>query len=390
MSKKRTSYSAEFKTRLVLEVLKNERTLNEIASSNNVTPKNIQNWKKTFLDNAEIAMEPSRAVKEYKKEIENLKTENETYAKIVGKLTVERDWLTKKVRSLDSSKEHLVTSKLPNLSITRQCELIGLSRSKLYYKPRLNEKKTRLLKEIHNIFKETPIYGYNKVRQKLLEKGYNACPNTVAKYRKELGLKAFLAVRAHNTSIPNKLHEKYPYKLSGLEITRANQVWSTDITYIKTKRGYVYLAAIIDWYSKAVLASAISNTMDKNLVLSILDKALSQYGKPDIFNTDQGSVYTSSAHTRVLSSKNIIISMDGKGRATDNIAIERFWRSAKCERIYLNEYTTIKELQEDIDDYIRFYNYERFHQTLNYEKPMNVYQNDLQKNNCKAVGGQLQ
>jgi len=170
MSKKRTSYSAEFKTRLVLEVLKNERTLNEIASSNNVTPKNIQNWKKTFLDNAEIAMEPSRAVKEYKKEIENLKTENETYAKIVGKLTVERDWLTKKVRSLDSSKEHLVTSKLPNLSITRQCELIGLSRSKLYYKPRLNEKKTRLLKEIHNIFKETPIYGYNKVRQKLLEK----------------------------------------------------------------------------------------------------------------------------------------------------------------------------------------------------------------------------
>ena len=357
MSRKRRNYSAAFKTKLVLEVLKNDRTLNEIASSYSIPPRNLQIWKKTFLENAEIAMEPANATKEYKKEIAELEAKNDEYAKIVGKLTVERDWLSKKVRSLDSSKcENLVTPKLLDLSITRQCELIGLNRSNLYYKVRSNNRKEKLLNQIDAIYSEIPIYGAAKVRQQLLENGYKVSLNTVSKYRKELGLKAVLAVKSVCTSIPNKKHVKYSYKLRNLEINRANQVWCTDITYIKTKHGYVYLAAIIDWYSKAILSSAISNTMDTEFVMSVLDRALFQYGKPEIFNTDQGSVYTSLSHTGKLKSTGITISMDGKGRATDNIAIERFWRSAKCERIYLNDYNTVTELKEDVRDYIKFYN----------------------------------
>jgi putative transposase len=139
----------------------------------------------------------------------------------------------------------------------------------------------------------------------------------------------------------------------------------------------VYLAAIIDWHSKAVLSRKISNTMDSALVMDVLDQALSRYGTPEIFNTDQGSQYTSELHTQRLKNKGITISMDGKGRATDNICIERFWRSAKCERLYLNEYDSIGGLQEDIDNYIEFYNYRRFHETLGYKKPMKVYQENI-------------
>lgn len=221
------------------------------------------------------------------------------------------------------------------------------------------------------------------MHQQLLEDGFDVSINTVQKYRKELGLKAVLAVRAPNTSWADKQHPKHSYKLRGLPITRANQVWSTDITYIKIKGGMVYMAAIIDWYSKAVLSYKISNTMDSALVMSVLNEALSLYGKPEIFNTDQGSQYTSLIHTQKLKDNNIIISMDGKGRATDNIAIERFWRSAKCERIYLNEYHSIKKLKEDVSDYINFYNNKRFHQTLNYKKPINVYYESLQANDEK-------
>jgi len=157
-------------------------------------------------------------------------------------------------------------------------------------------------------------------------------------------------------------------------------VWSTDITYIKINGGMVYMAAVINWYSKAVLSWRISNTMDTSLVMAVLDEALLKYGKPEIFNTDQGSQYTSNVHTQKLKDHGIIISMDGKGRATDNICIERFWRSAKCEKIYLNEYNSIKQLKEDISDYMDFYNYKRFHQTLKYKKPMQVYFESLQEN----------
>ena len=382
MSRKRTAYSAEFKTKLVLEVLKGEKTLNEIASANNIIPKNLSNWKEIFLSNAELAMEPSRAVKEYKEQIVELNTKIDKYAKVVGKITVERDWAVGKLKSLDlSNKQKIVEVQAENISLSKQTKLLGISRSHFYYDPVVNEQKDAIKQHIQKIFKEIPIYGERKVHQQLLEDGYNVSLNSVSRYRKEMGLKAVLAVRPINTTIANTAHPKHSYKLKDIEITRANQVWSTDITYIKINGGMVYLAAIIDWYSKAVLSWKISNCMDTDLVMGVLNEALTNYGNPEIFNTDQGSQYTSYIHTQTLKNNGIIISMDGKGRATDNICIERFWRSAKVERIYLNEYDTIQELKDDIRDYMEFYNHRRFHETLDYKKPMIVYHNDLKSNN---------
>lgn len=382
MSKKRTIYSTEFKTKIVLEVLKGDKTLNEIASAHNLIPKNIQNWKATFLANAEMAMEPSRAVKEYKDEIAELKAKNDEYAKALGKVTLERDWMQGKLKSLDlQNRKPMIDTQAQTLSLSRQCELLSVSRSTLYYEPVINKKELAIKEHIQKIYEEIPIYGYLKVHQQLLEDGFDVSANTVLKYRQELGLKAVLAVRAPNTSLANKEHPIYSYKLKDIEITRANQVWSTDITYIKIKGGFVYLAAIIDWYSKAVLSWRISNTMDTELVMSVLEDALRNYGKPEIFNTDQGSQYTSYIHTQRLKSLGIAISMDGKGRATDNICIERFWRSAKCEKIYLNEYDRISTLKEDVREYIDFYNNRRFHESLNYKKPMGVYRESITINN---------
>ena len=381
MSRKMKQYSTEFKTKIVLEVLQGDKTLNEIASANNIIPKNIMNWKKIFLENAQMAMEPSKAIKEYKDENVKLQQELDEYAKKVGKMTIELEWTTKKLKSLDlSNKKALVESKLKEISLSRQCELINLNRSNLYYSSVVNQKEIEIKKQIQSIYEEIPCYGYIKVYKQLLEDGFSVSPNTVHKYRKELGLRAILAVKAPNTSLGNKQHPIYSYKLKGLDITRANQVWSTDITYIRIKGGFVYLAAIIDWYSKAVLSYRISNTMDTDLVMSVLNEALSLYGKPEIFNTDQGSQYTSYIHTQTLKDNGVTISMDGKGRATDNICIERFWRSAKVEKIYLNEYERVSTLKEDVKEYINFYNHKRFHETLDYKKPMNVYWDSIKIN----------
>ena len=389
MSKKRTNYSSAFKTKLVLELLQNADTLAEIASKHNILPQNLVNWKKTFLANAEIAMEPSKAVKEYKEELIKSQEQNERLTALVGKVTVEKEWLAKKLKSLGSSKlKQLVdlkptTSKSSSISINHQCQLLGINRSGLYYKPRVNHAKQIIKNHITKVFEQIPIYGEKKVHQQLLENGVKVSLNTVARYRQELGLKAVLAVKQVNTTIPIKEHKKYSYKLRGLDISHANHVWSTDITYIKIAGGMVYMAAIIDWHSKAVLSYKISNTMDTQLVMSVLNDALEKYPHPEIFNTDQGSQYTSEIHTQRLKNLGITISMDGKGRATDNICIERFWRSAKVERIYLNEYRTINELITDVDDYIEFYNHRRFHQTLDYKKPMDVYQESIKLNQEK-------
>jgi len=382
MSRKRTVYSTQLKTKLVLEAIKGEKTINEIASEHNITPSNLKNWKTKFLENAELAMEPAKAVKEHKEEIVELKAKIDKYAKTVGKMTVENEWLTGKLQSLDlSDKQSIAQPKLKDISLTRQCEILGISRGHFYNTPVENKKKEAIKEHIQKVYEEIPIYGENKVHQQLLEDGFNVSLNTVSAYRRELGLKAILAVRPVSTTIADDQHPKHSYKLRGLDINKANQVWSTDITYIKINGGMVYLAAVIDWYSKAVLSWQISNTMDRDLVMGVLNNALHNYDKPEIFNTDQGSQYTSYIHTQTLKDNNITISMDGKGRATDNICIERFWRSAKVERIYLNEYNTIKELKDDIEDYMKFYNYRRFHETLDYKKPMEVYHNSLTINN---------
>ena len=211
MSKKRTKYTSAFKTKLALELLQNESTIVQIASKHNILPQNLQNWKKTFLANAEIAMDPSKAVKEYKDELIKTQVQNE----LVGKVTVEKEWLVKKLKSLGlSNRKQLVDLKpsllhtSSSLSVNHQCQLLGINRSGIYYKPKINNAKQVIKHHIVKVFERIPIYGEKKVHQQLLEDGYKVSLNTVARYRQELGLKAVLAVKQVNTTIPIKAHKK--------------------------------------------------------------------------------------------------------------------------------------------------------------------------------------
>lgn len=378
MNKKKT-YSTEFKTKVVLEVLRDNNTANEIAKKYKITTRNINNWKSIFLSNAELAIEPSKCVAQYKVESKELQKKLDRYAKKVGQLTIEKEFLEGKLASLDLSKRQNMTSSKHKISLSKQCKLLNISRSYIYYQPVINKTKNKVYKNILNNHKKVPCYGYLKAHRQLLGQGISISVNTVAKYRKQLGIKAILAVKKPNLSVANKNHKVYSYKLSDTNINKANQVFSTDITYIKTQAGTIYMAAIIDWYTKAVLSYDVSNTMDSQFVMRVLTNALNRFGSPRIFNTDQGSQYTSLTHINKLKEKGIIISMDGKGRAIDNICIERFWRSAKCENIYLKKYNNITDARLDIDKYITFYNYHRFHQAIEYRKPIDFYESCMLK-----------
>ena len=194
-----------------------------------------------------------------------------------------------------------------------------------------------------------------------------------------MGIQAIFPIKKRLSGVKHQRHKIYPYLLKSIDIQKSNQVWCGDITYIPIKGGHMYLAAILDWHSKSVLAWKLSSVMDTTLATDVLKEAINRYGTPDIFNTDQGSQYTSFEHTNLLKRNNIQISMNGKGRSIDNIAIERFFRTLKYDEIYINEYASISDLRLGIDRYINFYNFERFHSSLNYEKPMNVYLKGVEK-----------
>lgn len=222
-----------------------------------------------------------------------------------------------------------------------------------------------IIKEYHR----HPFYGYRKIAKELKNKGITE--KQVRRLMKKKGLKAIYP--CSNLSISRKEHKKYPYLLKKKNICFPNQVWATDITYIKLDGSYVYLVAIIDIFSRKVLSWSLSNTLDSQFCVECLESAIFKYGIPAIFNSDQGSQFTSEIFTDVLKSHKIQISMDGKGRALDNIYIERLWRTLKYEEIYLNSYESMKELKEAVKKYFRFYNSERFHQSLNYSTPDEIY-----------------
>ena len=382
MSVKRKSYNADFKAKLVLEVLEGEKTVNEIASAYGVLPLSLRNWKKQFLENMSLAFDKSTVVKEYKDEIETLQHEKDAIAKKLGETIVEKDFLVEKLKSLASSKERktLLDSK-HQLSQNKQCQLLQVSKSSLYYnptKPFSSGKDLKVLDAINNIYSDFPSYGSRRIHSQLLRDGYSVGKKFVKKAMKYMGIEALYP--KPKTTTANKEHYKYPYLLKDFRdyagrvvIEKSNQVWSTDITYIKLEKGFVYLAAIIDWHSKKILSWKLSNIMDVSLVKSVLNEALAFYPKPEIFNTVQGSQYTSKAHIDILKKHNIKISMDGKGRATDNICIERFWRSIKYEEIYLNEFKNIKSLNRAIEKYMNSYNKKRSHSAIGYKTPNEVY-----------------
>ena len=378
--KKKKTYSAEFKTKVVLEVLKEEDSLSAIASKYEITVQTLRKWKNQFLQNASLAFDLSNATKEYKEKIEKLEKENEELAKTLGKTTIERDWAVGKLKSLDlSNKKSLIEFKLKTLSVMRQCELIGLNRSSLYYKPvPMREDDIKLMRRINEIYSEIFVYGYRRIHKQLKAEGFKVGHNKVHRLMRLMNITG-LRPKKRKISLKKDDIKIYPYLLKDIDINKPNQVWSGDITYIPVKNGYMYLCVVMDWYSKSVLAWNISNTMDTNLVLKTTQEAIEKFGRPKIFNSDQGSQYTSKKHTDCLKNNGIKISMNSKGRAIDNIVIERFFRTLKYEEIYIKEYENVKELKEGIKNFIDFYNNKRFHSALGYDKPMSVYKKMLRK-----------
>ena len=261
----------------------------------------------------------------------------------------------------------MINREHPRLSLVRQCALLDLSRSSLYYHPKgLDESDLELMALIDRQYMETPFYGSRRMMAWLRRQGRQVSRKRVKRLMRIMGITAIY--QPPNTSKPARGHRMYPYLLRDVEVNRANQVWCADITYIPMAHGFMYLVAIMDWYSRYVLAWRLSNTMDSDFCVEALEEALSK-GTPGIFNTDQGSQFTGEAFTGVLLRHNIQISMDGKGRCRDNVFVERLWRSLKYEEVYLKGYQRVPEAREGIGAYLRFYNEERPHQALGYRTP---------------------
>jgi putative transposase len=266
----------------------------------------------------------------------------------------------------------LVETDHPVLSVERQCELLGLSRSSYYYKPVPESvENLRLMRRIDEQYTKCPFYGSRRITAWLNNEGEAVNRKRVQRLLRLMGLEAIYA--KPRLSVPGLGHRIYPYLLRGVKIGRRDQAWSTDITYVPMKHGFMYLAAILDWYSRYVIAWRLSNTLDGAFCLEMLEEALSK-GKPEVLNTDQGVQFTASAWTGRLERAGVAVSMDGKGRWADNVFVERLWRTVKYENIYLNCYEFVPELQAGLKAYFPFYNEERLHQALDYRTPAEVYQ----------------
>ncbi len=260
----------------------------------------------------------------------------------------------------------------PQLSVARQCCLVGLSRSSLYYRPAgVSDRDMELTRLLDEQYTKAPFYGSRRMLAWLRSAGYGVGRRHVASLMRRLGLAAIYP--KPRLSVPCAQALRYPYLLRGVLVERINQVWSCDITYIRLARGFVYLMAIMDWHSRFVLAWQVSISLDGAFCREALDRALATYGSPEIFNSDQGCQFTSEPFTARLLAAGCRISRDGRGRALDNIFVERLWRSVKYEEVYLSDYQSVAEARTGLSAYLRFYNEERLHQALEYRTPGAVY-----------------
>jgi putative transposase len=262
------------------------------------------------------------------------------------------------------------------LSLTKQAQALGISRGSVYYLPRpVSDRDQALMKRIDKLHLESPFAGARMLRDMLHREGYKAGRTHVRTLMRKMGIEALYCKPRTTQRHPG--HRVYPYLLRGLPITRANQVWAMDITYLPMARGFVYLTVVMDWYSRRVLSHRISITMDTSFCLDALEEAVAKYGKPDIMNTDQGSQFTSQAFTQYLKENDIRISMDGKGTWRDNVFVERLWRTVKYEHVYLHAYESTSEAKSKIGHYFEFYNQRRPHSKLDRFTPDEFYYNSL-------------
>ena len=374
MSRSRRNFSAEFKTNLVLQLLKGEKELNVLAVENDIQPNLLRNWKKEFLANASLAFDNKREDNLREKLAEERKEKSE-YAKKVGQLTMQVDWLKKNLKKLSdlTTRVNLVRNLSTNkeLPVSTGAKLLGINRTSVYYGGiPVSEEELECKSIIDHLHTDNPTWGARQMSAQLKLRGYQVGRRKAGRYMREMDITPIYPKM--NLSKRMKQAKVCPYLLRNAVIDRSNQAWSIDITYIPMKHGFLYLTAIIDWYSRCIVGWDVDDTLDTTMVINACKKAF-KVAKPLIINSDQGSQFTSDKYIDFIRNSGIRQSMDGKSRWADNIMIERWFRSFKYEEAYLTEYANLKEAREAIGRYIYTYNFERCHQSIGNKRPAEVY-----------------
>ena len=374
MSGSRRNFSAEFKTNLVLQLLKGGKELNVLAVENDIQPNLLRNWKKEFLTNASLAFDNKREDNLREKLAEERKEKAE-YAKKVGQLTMQVDWLKKNLKKLSdlTTRVNLVRNLSTNkeLPVSTGAKLLGINRTSVYYGGiPVSEEELECKSIIDHLHTDNPTWGARQMSAQLKLRGYQVGRRKAGRYMREMDITPIYPKM--NLSKRMKQAKVCPYLLRNAVIDRSNQAWSIDITYIPMKHGFLYLTAIIDWYSRCIVGWDVDDTLDTTMVINACKKAF-KVAKPLIINSDQGSQFTSDKYIEFIRDNGIRQSMDGKSRGADNIMIERWFRSFKYEEAYLTEYANLKEAREAIGRYIYTYNFERCHQSIGNKRPAEVY-----------------
>ena len=374
MSRSRRNFSAEFKTNLVLQLLKGEKELNVLAVENDIQPNLLRNWKKEFLANASLAFDNKREDNLREKLAEERKEKAE-YAKKVSQLTMQVDWLKKNLKKLWdlTTRVNLVRSlsTTKELPVSTGAKLLGINRTSVYYGGiPVSEEELECKSIIDHLHTDNPTWGARQMSAQLKLRGYQIGRRKAGRYMREMDITPIYPKM--NLSKRMKQAKVCPYLLRNAVIDRPNQAWSIDITYIPMKHGFLYLTAIIDWYIRCIVGWDVDDTLDTTMVINACKKAF-KIAKPLIINSDQGSQFTSDKYIDFIRNSGIRQSMDGQSRWADNIMIERWFRSFKYEEAYLTEYANLKEAREAIGRYIYTYNFERCHQSIGNKRPAEVY-----------------
>ncbi|MBW4093736.1 MAG: IS3 family transposase [Proteobacteria bacterium] len=363
----RRTHSPAFKAQVALAALKGEKTLAELAQHYDVHPNQITTWKAQLAEGAAEVFGAGSAGSPAAPAVD-LKV---LHAK-VGELTLENDFLFRCAQQSRPAERKAMIDRGHALPLARQAELLMLSRSSLYYAPRpVSAADLAIMRRIDALHLDYPFAGSRMLRDLLRGEGVVTGRERVAAMMRRMGIEALY--RRPNTSKPAPGHKIYPYLLRGLAVKRPSQVWAMDITYIPMARGFVYLAAVVDWFSRRILAWRLSITMEVDFCLDAVEEALARHGRPEIFNTDQGSQFTSAAFTGLLTENGIQISMDGRGSWRDNVFVERLWRSVKYEEVYLRAYDSVGEARASLGRYLDFYNRRRPHSSLDARTPEQAY-----------------